>query len=207
MPNETIETPVDNIPLPSTETVVETSIVEAAPAPAEPESIFSPPESVATATPEEDAVSADDAPFAALLKDIRKAQKRSERTKALGESRLEFAHNVYPLLEALVEAVDERTGRLENAFDAIIEQTESFLQPDLAIAVGELFNMGKAMAQTLLQFKPGMKMSTEGAKKVHALAAGFLKQVDVVAKAIAEATLEPGEDDEEGDESEETDRE
>lgn len=193
MPNETEnpQTPEAPAPLP----------VEAqqAPAPTEAESIFQPPDvetpaSVETSNDEEET---DESPFGPLLKDIRKHQRRAMATKSLGETRLEFAHNVYPTLEALTEAVDERIGRLENAFDAIIEQTESFLQPDIAKSVADLFNMGKAMAHTLLQFKAGMKLTPDGEKKLHVLAQTFLAAVDPVAKALAEITLDPGEDDDE----------
>lgn len=191
MPNETETLTPEALPTP----------IEIAP---EPDSIFQPPtvDTSVVELPADDIVQADDMPFAALLKDVRRAAKRSGNTKSLGETRLEFSRETYPLLEAVIEAIDERFGRLENAFDEMVEQTESFLQPDLSIATANVLNIGKALAQTLLAFKAGQRLSADGEKKLHALANQYLQAVEPVAKALAEATLDPGADDDDDDDAE-----
>jgi hypothetical protein len=193
MPNETVT--------PAVETDAPVEVTQTVPPAPEVESIFSPQVTdlpSPAALPEAEDVQADDAPFAAILKDVRRAARRSGNTKGLGALiAREFSQETYPLLEAMLEAVDERVGRLENAFDEIVEQTESFLQPDLSLAVAQVFNLGKAIASIVLQFKAGQKMTAEGEKKLHALAQQYLMAVDPVAKALAEATLDPNADDDE----------
>jgi hypothetical protein len=197
-------------PVPSVSTDAPVEITQTAPPPAPAEDFQVPPTAPASVfqpapVPEtdEDEDEEEDGPFAQVKRDIRRAERRARRNLS-GDMRREFAMELYPLLAAIVEAIDERTGLLDNAFTEIIEQTESFLQPDLSLAVAQVLNLGKALAEMMMKFQPGMKLGPESAKQLHALAQNYLSAVEPVTKALAEATLDPNavddDEDEEGDE-------
>jgi predicted P-loop ATPase len=140
------------------------------------------------------------APHAFLLKDIADAIERVGRSKHLGETKTEFAEQLYPILQAIVEHFGERQDASEAALTEIVEQTDSFVQEDLALLVANALNLGRAMAQVINGFKPGMQLKAEGVAKLQNLAAQYLAAADVAGNAVAEVTIEAGDDGDDGDE-------
>lgn len=140
-----------------------------------------------------------------LLKDIGDAIDRVKRSNLGVPVVVEFADNLYPMLQAIIDHFGERADKAEAALTEIIEQTDSFVQEDLAMLVANALNLGKAMATIIGQFKPGMVLDAKGVGKMKGLAAQYLNAADLAATAVAEVTIEG--DDEEGDDEEGDDEE
>jgi len=186
--NETIEPTEVAVPAVVTvpvSTVVETTAVEVPAPEVEVDEPEAPPE------------------HAFLLKDIGDAIERVKRSKHLGETKGEFANELYPLLQSIVEYFGERQMRSEAALAELIDQTDSFVQSDLALQIANALNLGKAMAQIMLQMKPGMVLEAKGVAKCQALANQYITAADIAAESVANVTIEEGEDEEDDDEEEE----
>lgn len=132
-----------------------------------------------------------------LIADIVRATKRASGAKYL-EAATEFAREAYPLMQAMADHFGDRMTRMEEAMDAMMEQTDSFLQPELARQIMATLELGKIVA-TLAAKLPG--------KDLQQAAAAYLTAFEMTLEAVEDATLPPnaaaGEDDEEEGEDEE----
>lgn len=195
MPETNEEKLVNTVPGPTAEVVIEaasTPVVETAPA--APVEATAPTEEVEELPPPPQ--------HTYLLKDISDHIDRVRRSKHLGETKGEFADNLYPFLQAIIDHFGERLDKTETALVEMIDQTDSFVQADLAILVANALNLGKAMASIIQQFKPGMTLDAKGVAKMHGLAAQYIAAADEAAMAVAEVTIEPGDDDDDEEEDE-----
>jgi hypothetical protein len=132
-----------------------------------------------------------------LIDDIARATKRAAGAKYLDASK-EFADQAYPLMHAMAEMFGERMTRVEEALDAMIEQTESFLQPDLARRIMATLELGKLVAD-LAAKSPNKELQHAAL----AYATAYELTIEIVEEATVAPSTGPDDDDEEGDEEDE----
>ena len=124
-----------------------------------------------------------------LMKDLASATKRAASAKYLEASK-EFADQAYPLMQAITEHFGDRMTRMEEAMDAMIEQTDSFLQPELARSIVGTLELGKIVA--------GLAANSPDPKLKQA-ATAYLAAVEMTIEAVEEVTVasDVGEDEDE----------
>lgn len=144
-----------------------------------------------------------DAPtFAEIRADLKQHLTRAKKAKFL-EARPEFAENVYPLLNDLVEALDDRLLLIEGSLAEVIAQTESLVQPELADQIDETLGLAdKLLAAVSAHFTEAHegKMSEELAT----LCAQLKQSIEMTGEAVsAVAAPDDGEEGEAEDEANE----
>lgn len=137
-----------------------------------------------------------------LLEDLAKAQKRAAKATFL-EAKREFADECYPLLASFMEHFGARMERLEAAVDEMIEQTESFLQPDLAQQLLATLELGRQLADACTKLKAGDTLDAKTAARFQQLGAAVLTANAMTVEAVNEAALPPSEDEDDEDDAEE----
>lgn len=138
-----------------------------------------------------------------LLEDLERARVRAAGSKYI-EAQKEFAEEAYPLVQELTDHFGARMDRLEKAMDALIDETESFLQPDLANQILATLEMGKQVAEAMMQIKAG-SLDEMAVKRLHQAAGAYLTAAEMTIESVATITLEP--EDEGGDGEDDTDAE
>lgn len=134
-------------------------------------------------------------PFADLAVDIRRHAKRlhSLGPEAEVNVRAELVNNIYPLLQAILEAVDARVAPIEGAVDELLGDEESTLQPELAEDIKRVFALGAQLAEVLAQLIPAADDMT---KKRYASAIDtYAVEMHRVAALVDDATLVEDDDD------------
>lgn len=145
--------------------------------------------------------------FETLARDIARQRKRAETSTYL-EYRKDAVANLWPLLADLVAACDERMRETEEMVAELIENTQSIVQPDLAIQIMSLIDIGDQLAQ-LVSASPATDDMTK--KRLAEALTAWTAAAPLVREAVQEATVEPDEGDEgdegdeEGDEDEDQD--
>jgi hypothetical protein len=138
-----------------------------------------------------------------LLQDIERALKRAEKAKFL-EAQKEFAAEAYPLIHAMAEHYGERLSRLEQAMDALIDETDSIIQGDLADQIIETLEIGTNLAEAVMKLEAGKPIDEVSMQNLAGLAAAYIAAADVTAEAVEGHQVGPeepeGPDDEDGDE-------
>lgn len=119
-----------------------------------------------------------------LIEDIERATKRAAKAKYL-EAATEFGAETYPLMHAMVEHFGDRMTRMEEAMDAMIEQADSFLQPELARQIMATLELGKIVADLALKMPH---------KELQQAAAAYATAFEMTIEAVEEATLPPNVD-------------
>lgn len=130
--------------------------------------------------------------FSDLRLDLTSHAKRVARAKYL-ELAPELRDNLLPFLDAVLETVDERFGKVEQTLTAIIEETESVLQPQAAMRILEVFDASKVICEKALA----------GAPDLAAAITEYRALVDEVGAEVVSITLEDDEDEEGEDEEDE----
>lgn len=135
---------------------------------------------------------------------IEKAQKRAAKAVHL-ECKTEMAQETYPLLQAVTEFFAERLDRAEHAIAELLNQTESFIQPDLAEQIIGALNVGRQLAVVVGKLRVG-NLDAVTLSRLKQFGAAFMGAAAATEQVVAEVTLEPetpeeGED--EGDEDDE----
>lgn len=87
--------------------------------------------------------------FDDVIKDLEKQRKRARDAKHL-ETAFELGWNVYPALIALVRALDERISETEAEVIALIQQTESVIQPELSTQILAMLDLVKVFCSAVL---------------------------------------------------------
>ena len=86
--------------------------------------------------------------FNELLEVIEKHRKRANQAKYL-EAKAELANELYPLISTIVEAMGERLDEVEGQVAALIEQTMSVIQPDLATQILGTMSLAAQLADAI----------------------------------------------------------
>lgn len=136
-----------------------------------------------------------------LLDDLDRARKRAGGATYL-EAKKEMAEECYPLLQEIVDHFGQRMQRTEQALDALIDETESFLQPDLARQILANLEMGGILADAVMKLQVG-PLDEVTLKKLQQSATAFLTAAEMTAETVSGVMLEAGEpEDEEAEEAE-----
>lgn len=142
--------------------------------------------------------------FETLARDIARQRKRAETATYL-EYRKDAVANLWPLLADLVAACDERMRETEEMVAELIENTQSIVQPDLAIQITSLIDIGDQLVQLVSALPVGDDMTK---KRLEEALTAWTAAAPLVREAVQEATVEPDEGDEgdeEGDDDEDQD--
>jgi hypothetical protein len=145
---------------------------------------------------------------ALILGDIHRALKRTGKAKYL-EAAKEFSDECYPLMAAMTEHFAERMERFEEALDSIIEQTDSFLQPDLTQQIMSTLELGKILGDAVLGITLSTQFDEVSLKRLHSAAMAYATAYEMTTESVEEAAVgsrAEGGDAEEG-EGEEDDEE
>jgi hypothetical protein len=156
---------------------------------------------------------ASDNPMVSVMLDVKRHQKRLHGAKQAVDVRAEMVNNVYPTMEQILVAVDERIARLEADVDELLGEGESRIEPDLAKDIVHVFGLGSQLAELLVA---SIATADDLTKKRYADAVAlYSAEMNRVAALVEEATLveapeegdgEDGEDeDDEDDEDDEED--
>ena len=140
-----------------------------------------------------------------IQKEIEKAQKRAAKATFI-EAKKEFAEETYPILESVVEFFGERFERIERAVAELIDQTESFVQPELADQIHATFAIGRQLALLVSRLRVGA-LDGVTLKRLSAAGVAFVNAADETETAVAQVTVAPPEEDGEDDDGEEGDEE
>lgn len=136
-----------------------------------------------------------------LLEDLDRARKRAVAASYL-EAKKEMAEECYPLIQELVDHFGQRMARLEQAMDALIDETESFLQPDLGRQILANLEIGGVLADGVMKLQAGA-IDEVTLKKLQQTAGAFLTAAEMTAEAVSGVMLEPEADEEAGEEADE----
>lgn len=129
-------------------------------------------------------------PILDVSKDVSRALKRAHGAKAL-ETRSELVNNVYPLIQQLIVAVEERFQRSEAAIEHILDEEEdvdeSRLEPELAAAIRGVFTLGAQLGEMLVSLIP--QTDDLARKRAAEAVAKFADEASRVSDLIEDATL------------------
>lgn len=140
--------------------------------------------------------------FETLTRDIARQRKRAETSSYL-EYRKDAAANLWPLLADLVAACDERMRETEEMVAELIENTQSIVQPDLAIQITSLIDIGDQLVEFVRALPVGDDMTK---KRLEEALTAWTAAAPLVREAVEEAAVEPDEDDEGDEEGEDEDQ-
>lgn len=135
-----------------------------------------------------------------ILDDLAKAQKRAEKAKFL-EAKVELANETYPLLHSAFEHVFDRLQRMEATVDALIDETDSLIQADLAQQILATLTLAKSLAGEVGSLPPGSLDETT-LKRLQNSASALMAGCDITMEAVSEHSLEGGDEDEAEEEEE-----
>lgn len=122
-----------------------------------------------------------------LMEDLDKAQKRVAKAKFI-EAQKEFADNAYPLMQEAFEHFGARIVRLEQAMDALIDGTDSLIQPELADQILATLELGKVISEEVGKMKAGTPLDETTAKRLQGQAAAYLTACELTMEAIEDHT-------------------
>lgn len=134
--------------------------------------------------------------FETLLGDVQRAAKRAGDAKYL-EAKREFADNLYPLLQEIVEKIDERCANTEEMILELIEQTESIVQPELATQIFGVIDLGLQLCTVVDE----AKLDDVTAQKLKIIVEAYRLAATITQEAVNDATVEDDETDEDVDET------
>jgi len=141
-----------------------------------------------------------------LLEDLARAQKRTMNAKYL-EAQKEFSTEAYPLMITIAEHFGERLQALEAAMDEMIQQTDSFLQPELAQQLTATLDLAKLLAEGVLALANGNPAAGMALKPLLGHATAYLTAYEMTSEAIEEATVPPGADEDKDEDDTDEDEE
>lgn len=132
-----------------------------------------------------------------LMEDLAKAEQRAAKAKFI-EAKNEFRDNTYPLMQTMAEHFGARISRLEQAMDALIDGTDSLIQPELADQILATLELGKVISEEVVKMKAGVPLDETTAKRLQGQAAAYLTAFELTAEAVEDHTgADEGEEDEE----------
>jgi len=137
-----------------------------------------------------------------LLLEVGKAQKRVAKEPFV-EAKKELANETYPLLESMIEFFGSRLAAAEAAIAEVIDQTESFIQPELADQIHGALAIGRLLVEQVRKLRPGT-LDPMTLKRLQQVCVDFIKNADETDVTVAHLTVSPPEE-ETGDEGEEDD--
>jgi len=136
-----------------------------------------------------------------LVKEIEKAAKRTGKATFI-EAKTEFSQETYPILSAVVEFFGDRLERNERAIAEIIDQTESFIQPELADQIHGLIDVGRQLAAMVVKLRVG-NLDGRTLKVLQQAAAAFMTAANMTEESVANVTVEVQPEEPEGEEGDE----
>lgn len=129
-----------------------------------------------------------------VIKDIEKAQRRAAKATFI-EAKKEFAEEAYPMMATVVEFFGERFERMERALAEIIDQTESFVQPELAEQILQTVELARALADGALRLRVGQQLDLTTLKRLHAIANSLKVAAATTEEQVVAVTVDPGDED------------
>lgn len=142
-------------------------------------------------------------PMDSLIADFRLSMKRlKDRPLAsIDEVNTELRMNVYPSMIALAEQVAE----VDDIIQEVVEQQDSYLQPELAAQIFATIGAGGELAEEVRRLAPALDDLAR--KKLLDLVRKFEHSAQITVTQLADAVVEPGdgEPDEDLDEEPEED--
>lgn len=140
-----------------------------------------------------------------LKRDLEQLQKRASKAKFL-EAQKEFSEQVYPFLETMLDHFGDRMVRLESAVDALIDETDSIIQGDLAEQLLATVELGTDLAEAVMKLQAGQTLDDTTLQRLVGQAGAYLTAAELATEAIESHQVspdgEPEETDPEGDEDE-----
>lgn len=130
-----------------------------------------------------------DEDFEALLEDVGRYKKRLDASKYL-EFKKEASENLIPLLERMVEAIDQRCARTEEMVAEIIEETESVVHAELAEQIYATVELGQSLCDAVDQ----AALDDVTKKRLAEITQAFRIAANLTLEAVAEVALEPDDD-------------
>jgi hypothetical protein len=122
-----------------------------------------------------------------LMEDLAKAEQRVSKAKFI-EAKNEFRDNAYPLMQTMADHFGARIVRLEQAMDALIDGSDSLIQPELADQILATLELGKVIADEVAKMKAGVPLDDTTAKRLQGQAAAYLTAFELTAEAVEEHT-------------------
>jgi hypothetical protein len=114
--------------------------------------------------------------------------------------RSELADNLFPLLEGLVEAIQDdvvaHVDELDDAVDELIDQSEDVLHPETAAQIIGVFEIGKLLCNEMDVMLAALKDDVRR-KRVREMVKAYRQSVEVATEAVVGMTLEAEEEEEE----------
>lgn len=135
--------------------------------------------------------------------DISKAIQRAAGAKGL-EFRVEAVNNVYPLMQAMLEAIDERFQDLEAALAEVAENTDGGpvgLSRNAMVALQAAF----VAADAIRAFTATLDMTDEQKAQFVALDKEYMEAVEKAADAMNEEVIDDDDDEEDEDDVDDED--
>ena len=139
--------------------------------------------------------------FTELYADIEREQRRAKSAKHLDAHR-ELAENVYPLLQAMLEAIDARQTETERTVAEYIEG--SILEPDVSAQILVALDTGVQLCD--LVERTTLLDSPRG-KEIQKLIADYRTSAQAAAILVTDITVADDEDDEDDEDDDEVEEE
>lgn len=141
-----------------------------------------------------------------LREELNKMQKRAGSAVHL-DTKPELVNNVYPLIESLIDSIEQRFDEIEDIITDFVDETGSIIQEGLAKDVLTVFELGGQLCEVL----QSLQLDEVTKKRVADLIGVYSQVATATAQAVMEATVsleEEGDDDEDdADEDEDEDEE
>jgi hypothetical protein len=161
--------------------------------------------------PEEEKNVAEEHTF--LMQDLDRIQKRAAKAKFL-EAQKEFAENTYPLMQTAFEHFAERLARLEQAMDALIDETDTIIQAEEGEQLLSTIDLGAELATEVMKLQAGQVLDDTTVRRLQGQAGAFLNAAELAVETVEahqvggqEEEPDPEGEDEESDEDEDEDEE
>ncbi len=140
-----------------------------------------------------------------LRNELNKMQKRASSAVHL-DTKPELVNNIYPLIESLIDSVEQRFDEIEDIITDFVDETGSIIQEGLAKDVLTVFELGGQLAEVL----QSLQLDEVTKKRVADLIGVYSQVATATAQAVMEATVsleDDSEDDDEDDSEEDEDDE
>ncbi len=157
--------------------------------------------------------------FAVVLKEI-KDQKKRAGEKTYLECKKELENNVYPILEMLLEAIQEKFDAQDEVIAESLDPTESVVHPELTERIVAVLGMGDRLAAIAeimygtfasqldeITHKRITEQLLENKGSVTDWAAAFRAHVQALVAELDNITIEDSDDDDEEDDTEDMETE
>lgn len=140
--------------------------------------------------------------FKSLLVDAKANLKRAMAMKDF-QAKNDLQNNVWPFMIALVEACANQEADVEEAFDELLEDEGSTIQPDVAAQIFATLEVGKLLCEAL----KALELNDLQKKSIGDLVETYLKAAAATEVVVGEAAVELEDPEEETEDEDEDDEE